>query len=1074
MQKIYCFSLLVLLALLLSATALNAQSRIISGEVTDTLNSTPVIGATVKVKGTKTGTTTDANGNFSITAPDTGTLVISSIGYATREIPIDHRISIRVKLETGNSNLSQVVVVGYKSVTERNLSGAVSSVNMAELKDIPSASLLSLLAGKVPGMQAVMRTGLPGGASGGLVIRGNTNLSAADDASGLSNPLYIVDGVPISLADLAGFDVTQNDFFATLNPNDIASITVLKDAAATAIYGARGANGVIIISTKQGYKGTTRFTFSDAQGVNFQPPKLPVYIGAAERAEKLNLYQQSLTALFGNQAWVDVRNGLEVMGYMLPPVLTDYNNPAFNNAYDYQKMFYQNGLTQQYNLDMEGGNEKNSFRVGLGYYKEKGVLVGFDFSRYTLNASLVTDLPKNLRNTLSIRFTYLNRLGGQTDNMRSFPTSPTQLPSSLYYRTPQELKLMTGQLGDTYQSNRTYLASVSEDLRIPVTKDISWDNQGSMSANFGSADYFVPSTASQDQLSHSNAATSGNFTVNGHSTLNYYHKVGDHEITALAGTEINMDQQSLVNLNGDGGLSDYIKVVQGFKKGNIYGTSDIVKTNMLSYFGDLSYGYKDRYNIEGVLRRDASSRFGENNKWATFPSVKTYWIFSDEPWFKPIKPILSFAKLRLSYGVSGNVDSDPLLQYNSLITTSNIGAGMNDIYADKMNVGTYGGQGVVIPDFNKIANKTLSWTKSSEIDYGLDLQLFNHRIYITADAYSRYIKGSVFTSQLAPFMGYNSIRSNLVDMISNGWELNLTGYLFPRDNNFQWDWTLNLSQNRTVIAKLGNGGRDYISGNYAFIEGQPAFQYYTYDYLGPLQKLSDLPVNPMTGQPVQYYGSDAGLALNEQGKIFPGMPLFKDVNGDYLIDGGDYGNDKMIIQGKSPEPKIMGGLNTNIKYKNISLRIESSFAFGFYVFNTSLQQMLSQYDDNVAFFTQALYKLPASMSFWQKPGDNAYYPMRYITYSDGGSARSFRESSMFIERGDYWSIDNATLSYNIPQRFLRKIRLRQLNLYTTVRNAFMWKASIVPDPREVTKTGYYNGQGYPISRSMVLGVNINF
>jgi len=1060
--------------LILYSTSLSAQDIPVSGKVTDS-NGDPVIAATVKVKGAKKGIATNTNGEYTLDVAPNAILVISSVGYATREIPVDGKNQINVALKTDNSNLNEVVIVGYKTVKKRDVSGAVSSIDMKDLKDIPAASLLSLLAGKAPGVQAVMRTGLPGGSGGGLVIRGNTSLSDASDVTGLSNPLYIVDGVPISLTDLAGFDVTQNDFFTTLNPNDIESIDILKDASATAIYGSRGANGVVIIKTKRGQKGATHFNFSAVQGINFQPPRLKVYIGEAEREEKLRLYQQSLTALFGDQAWVDVRNGLEVMGYMLPPVLTDKNNPAFNNAYDYQDMFYQTGLSQQYNLDMSGGTEKSSFRIGMGYYKEKGILVGFDFSRFTLNATQTNDITKNIHNDLSLRLTYLTRQGGQTDNLRSFPTSPTSLPSSLYYKTPDELKLLSGQLGDTYQANKSYLASVSDGLRLTIAKGLTWENQVALSGNFGREDYFVPSTAAANSLSTSTAASSGNFTVNAHSIMSYLHKSGDHEFTALGGVETNTEQQTLLNLMGENGPSDFIQVVQGYKKGDITGYSNIIKTNMLSYFGNIAYGYKDRYKIEGVLRRDASSRFGQNNKWATFPSVKSYWIFSDEPWLNAAKNVLSFGKLRLSVGSSGNIDGDPLLQYNSFVPTTNIGAGINDIFENKMDVGTYGGQGGLVSDFNKIANRALSWSKSTEINYGLDLEFFNHRIYVTADIYSRYIKGSVFTSQLAPYMGYNSIRSNLVDLISNGWETNITGYLFPRENKFQWDWTLNLSSNHTVIAKLGNGGRDYISGNYAFVQGMPAFQYYTYEYLGPLQNVNDLPVNPMTGQPLSYYGADAGLGLGQQGKIFPGMPLFTDVNGDYMIDGGDYGNDKKIIRGKSPEPKIMGGLSTNIKYKNLSLRVQSSFAFGFYVFNTSLQQMLSQYDDNILFTTNALYDLSSSVHFWQKPGDKAYYPMRYITYSDGGSARSFRESSMFIEKGDYWSIDNVTLSYNLPQRFVKRTGAKGINFYSTMMNAYMWKASPnIPDPRMTTKTGYYNGQGYPISRSMVLGINVNF
>lgn len=1066
----------LLIALFLFCTAsLHAQDKTVTGKVTDASNGSPLIGATVKIKNTDRGTATNTNGEYTLTVPERSTLVVSNVGFVAIEIPVNARKVIDVALKADNNNLNEVVVVGYKSVAKRDLSGAVTSINMKDLKDIPAASLLTLLAGKAPGVQAVTRTGLPGGSGGGLVVRGNTSLSDASDVSGLSNPLYIVDGVPISLTDLAGFDVTQNDFFATLNPNDLESIDILKDAAATAIYGSRGANGVVIIKTKRGHQGVTHFNFSAVQGINFQPPKLKVFIGEAERQEKLRLYESSLKALFGDKAWVDVRNGMEVMGYMLPPVLTDKNNPAFNNAYDYQDLFYQTGLSRQYNLDMSGGNEKSAFRVGMGYYNEKGILVGFDFSRFTLNASLTNDITKRIHNDLSLRLTYLTRKGGQTDNLRSFPTSPTSLPSSLYYKTPDELNMLSGQLGDTYQGNKSYLASVSEGLRITIAKGLTWDNQAALSGNFGRKDYFVPSTVAANSLSTSTSASSGDFTVNAHSIMSYLKKFGDHEITMLGGLETNSEQQSLVNLFAESGPSDFIQVVQGYKKGDINGYSDIIRTNMLSYFGNVSYGYKNRYKIEGVLRRDASSRFGENNKWATFPSVKTYWIFSDEPWLNSIKNALTFGKLRLSMGSSGNIDGDPLLQYNSFIPTHNIGAGINNIFENKLDVSSYGGQGGLVSDFNKIANRALSWSKSTEINYGMDLEFFNHRIYVTADVYSRYIKGSVFTSQLAPYMGYNSIRSNLVDLISNGWEMNLTGYLFPRDNPFQWDWTLNLSRNQTVVAKLGNGDRDYISGNYAFVEGMPAFQYYTYEYLGPLQDVNDLPVNPMTGQPLSYLWADAGLALNQQGKIFPGMPLFTDVNGDYQIDGGDYGYDKKIIAGKSPEPKVMGGLSTNIKYKSLSLRIQSSFAFGFYVFNTSLQQMLSQYDDNILFVTNALYDLSSSVKFWEKPGDKAYYPMRFITYGDGGSARSFRESSMFIEKGDYWSIDNITLSYNLPQRMVKRTGAKGINFYTTMMNAYMWKASAnIPDPRMTTKTGYYNGQGYPISRSMVLGLNVNF
>ena len=1073
MKKLHILNFLLIFILTLPAAF--AQEIKVTGTVTDSVDNAYLGGATVTVKNSSNGQSIDSKGNYSIMAPADGVLVFSFLGYATREIAINNRRVIDVKLQkTEGKGMNEVVVVGYKSILKKDVTGAVSSINVNDLQDVPASSLINLLAGKAPGVQAVVRSGLPGGSGGGLVIRGNTSLSDASDVNGLSNPLYIVDGVPVSLEDLAGFDVSQNDFFATLNPEEIESMDILKDAAATAIYGSRGANGVVIIKTKRGRNMKTRFNFSTSQGVNFEPQKLKVFIGEAEREEKLRLYKESLTTLFGDQAWIDVRNGLEVEGYMLPAVLTDKYNPAFNNAYDYQKLFYQKGITSQYDLSMDGGNEKNAFRVGMGYYDEKGVLVGFGFKRFNANASLTSDISKKLHNDFSIRMTYMDRQGGQSDNLRSFPTSPTQLPSSLYYKTPAELELLSGKLGDTYNNNKSYLLSLNESLRYKIMEGLTWDNQAAVSANFGKKDYFVPSTASANFLSYAESSSSSNITFNAHSILSYFKQIGDHELTGLAGTEVNMEQQNLSVLYGEGGPSDYIRVVQGFNKENTHGYSDIVRSNLLSYFGNISYGYKDRYKIEGVLRRDGSSRFGADNKWTTFPSVKTSWIFSNEPFFSPLLDVVSFGKVRVSYGSSGSIAADPLLQYNSLISTTNIGAGINNIYANRIDVNTYGGNGTIIPDFNKIANRSLSWSKSNELNYGLDLEMFNKRLYITGDIYSRYSSGLVFVSQLAPYVGYNSIRSNLVDMISNGYELGVTGYLFPRTNNFQWDLTLNLARNKTTIAKLGNEGRDYIANNYAFVLGQPAFQYYTYEYLGPLQSVDDLPVDPMTGQPMRYLWADAGLALNQQGKIFPGMPVFTDVNGDYMIDGANYGYDKKIIQGKSPEPKIQGGFHTNIKYKNLSLRVQSSFAFGHYVFNTSLQQMLAQYDDNISYFTDALYDLSGSVDFWEKPGDNAYYPMRYISYSDGGSARSFRESSMFIQKGDYWSIDNITISYTLPQNISTRIGFRRMNVYSTLRNAYIWKSSDVPDPRMITKTGYYNGQGYPINRNLVLGLNVQF
>ena len=1042
----------------------------------------PLTGAAVFPKGRNTdGVIVDFDGNFTIRVAKGTTLVFSFLGFQEEELPAQARMD--VVLSPDRLLMDEAVVVGYTKQNIREITSSVARVDMDNLENNAQVSLATMLAGQAAGLQTVVRSGVPGASGAGIVIRGNNSLSSSNDITGISNPLYIIDGIPMALQDFAGYNVTDNDFLSTLNPQDIQSIDILKDAAATAIYGSRGANGVVIITTRKGTSGAPRVTARASVGVISRPSKLPVYIGQEEREKKLELLNQTLDNLFDEgMEWVDVRQHVEILGYTQSAVLTDIYNPAFNNAYDYQDMFYQDGINQTYDLSLEGGAESNSYRVSLGHYRERGVLVGYGVARTTLNASLITDVTKRIHNELVLRYTNLDRKGGlnDADGMRAMPTSPTSLPSSLYFRTEDELQLLSGQLGDCYNKNVSHQLSIGETLRIKILEGLSWDNNISYSMDFGKRDYFLPSTARDDDKSFASSGSSIRSTLNWNSVLNYNQTFGKnkkHAVVGLLGLEVNSNVLNSLTAEATDGMSDYLKVISGYKKEDIWAVSDIVTSNMLSFFAMASYGYaNNRYKIEGVFRRDASSRFGANNRWASFPSVKALWAFSEEPWMKATKSWMDFGKVRVSYGTSGDIYYDPLLQYNSLVALQGgFGANLTSSWSNKMDVKTYGNQLALVTDFNKIANNDLSWSRTKEVDYGLDLELFKSRVYISADLYSRYMSDLVYTSTLPSYVGFSQLSSNLVDMVSHGVEVSLTGYLFPRKSKVQWDWTLNLANNQTKIARMGNGGRDYLNTGslYAFIEGAPAFQYYMYEYQGTLDYYSDLPVNPLTGEALRYYAADAGLARNLQGRIFPGMPVFTDVDGDYLIQGSGSSAEYKIIEGKTPEPKISGGLSTNFKWKNLSVRINSSFALGHWIYNTTMQEQLSRFDDATNFYSYALYKFDES-KFWTGPEDDSYYPMIYVGYMDGGSARSFRHSSMFLERGDYWSLDNVTISYDLPRKWTDKINMRGINVYVTGQNLAMWKASSVFDPRMVSRTGWYNGSGYPISRSYIFGVQLQF
>ena len=1053
-----------------------ARKLSVKGTVADE-NGVPVIGAAVFVRGVKgVGTTTDMDGKFSITVDQGAKLTFSCLGYT--EVTVPAKASMSVVMSSDTQELDELVVVGYTKESVRNISASVARVDMEKLENNPSASITTMLAGQASGLQTISRSGVPGSSGSGIVIRGNSSLSSSNDITGISNPLYIIDGVPMSLQDFAGYNVTDNDFLSSLNPQDIASIDILKDAAATAIYGSRGANGVVIITTRKGTSGEARITARVSGGVIAKPSRLPVYVGEKEREAKLEIINNTLSNLFGNEDWFDIRDSKlgEILGFTLPSVLTDKYNPYFNNAYDYQDMFYRTGKTQNYDLSMEGGNNSNSYRVSLGYYNEKGVLVGYGLERINLGSNLVTDINRYFHNELTIRYSYLNRNGGLNDKMKAMPTAPTELPSSLFYRTESELKQLSGQLGDAYNKNRSHTITFGETLRVNFMPELTLDNQASVVLDIGKRDYFIPATATEDNKSVANSYSSMTTTANFNSRLNFNKTFNDHSVVGLLGVEVNTNDLNQLRAEAQDGMSDYMKVIQGYKKEDIYAYSDIVKSNMLSMFTLLSYGYKqNRYKIEGVFRRDGSSRFGKNRRWANFPSVKVHWQFSEEPWMEWAKGVMDFGKVRVSYGTSGEIYYDPLLQYNSLIALSSITGGLGYMNSDKMDVKTYGGSLALISDFDKIANKDLSWSRSEEINYGLDLEFFKRRLLVTADLYSKKMSDLVYTSSLPAYIGFNQIQTNLVDMVSHGFELSVTGYMFPRESEIQWDWTLNFGNNHAKISKLGNGGRDYINSGeyYAFIQGAPAFQYYMAEYLKPLDYYTDLPVDPYTGEALRYKWADAGLARNLQGRIFPGMPIFTDVNGDYLIDGYEGGEDVKVIKGKTPEPKVVGGLSTGFKYKNLSVRVNTSFSFGSWIFNTTLHDQLSRLDNAADFYQYALYKFNTK-DFWTSPGCGSKYPMMYFGYWEGGSARSFRTSSMFLERGDYWSLDNVNVSYNLPKRWIKTLGVRGINVYVTGTNLAMWKKSSVLDPRTVSRTGFYNGSGYPVSRTYVIGAQLQF
>ncbi len=1112
------------------------QQKTISGKVTDE-NNEGLPGVNIVVKNTTLGTVTDVDGNYQLSVPDEATtLVFSSVGYLAREVAIDNQTVINIEMTPDVQSLEEVVVIGYGTQKKRDLTGAISSVSSKEIEEISVTGFDQAIEGKLSGVRVVNANPSPG-AGLEILIRGPNSIQSS------TFPLIVVDGMPLP----DDFNYGNNPFNA-INPNDIASIEVLKDASAAAIYGTRAANGVVLVTTKRGGQGKARINFSARYGLQ----QVARNVELADRDQFLDYYwagrnhgfwkldtahfdpdyEGGLFALEKNWQW-DIGNSEERLAERMDIITANpgvfgsvgSQNPdrafwfgGFNRNYlddpntgaewqrnlDIMQSLLTNpnawpntrwtdviqndgrfpGRFEDYSLSSSGGNERMAYYVSGSYTRNQGTIRNTQHERLTA----ILNLDFNITDRLDFGFKLqpslqdLDRIDGSRAVSTWFDAplyaNVFGLPP-IYPATDEDGIVHLGRgseinnidFGLDRMDNPLWTFLMTDNTRtfrnlgslfgeyeilkgLTLRSEISTDFTNTVRDQFrpiamGSRNS-PPGTRGESWGANSTSSSFYWYLAN---TLNYKRVFGKHEISLLAGytaeertvrssriRKVNFPTDEIITTNQTGEIKDPVDDVRN----NLDGYT------LIGTLGRLIYNFDSKYYLTGTVRRDGSSRFGQNNRWGTFPSVSAAWRVSGENFMQNIR-FISDLKLRAGYGTSGN---SGIGNYNAIrlhevapyILDNTLAIG----YLDRQ-----------LPD------RGLGWEESREFNLGVDVSLLENRLDATVEVYDKRTESMLFPRSLPDYSGFGSFLTNMGKMQSRGWEVsvlsrNLVGA-------FNWTSDFNISAYNTRILALGpdglpvdgqqNAGRISMVRNFI---GHPYGTFFGSVYLGTFSSFEEVFTDP--SRPLDNDLNTDPARLRDKAS-FPGDQKVADVNGDGIIDG----NDETIIG--SPEPDFFWGLGNTFQYKDFDLRVQLSGVVGAQVLNAVMSDQASRMLDGRQNVREDM------LDYWSPTNTDGYWvtPARR---QGGGFDKS---TSYLVEKGDFIKINTINLGYNFPAAALRRLKINTARVYINVQNAFIFSRYSGANPEASqrgddesgrARTFGVDGGGYPPMRVFAFGVNL--
>lgn len=1031
--RCWLYMLILLLSFGLPASIF-AQTDLVkvTGTVTDETNQ-PVPGVNVLLKGSSNiGTVTDIEGKYTLNIPKDATLIFKFVGYKTTEVAVNGKTTVNLSIQPDVKQLEDVVVIGYQAIKREKSTAAIASVAGEKIENIPVPSVEMALQGKVAGLNVLNITGEPG-AKGIVTLRGNTSIASQDSRS---TPLYVVDGIVMDEGDLGQIDLTGTNPIAGINPNDIESIDVLKDASASAIYGARAANGVIIIKTKTPKAGKPQVRLNGYYGVAMKPTMRSTLVGTAERHLKMDLIYQYLG-----------KPGMENVNYWI----TDSLNPAFNNNTDWQSNVIQKARIQNYDVNVSAYGEKTSYRLSYNFYDEEGTVIGTGFTRNTASLYLNARPYSFLNLTGNIRFSEMSR---KKTNGSINIFSTWSFPSSFFKLTDEDIENFKGNNLDELDKNLNRDLYANFQANIDFTPYLKWTTSYSFGYSTTRNDYFIPS-----YRNNGNAyATSSSGSVKRWEIENYIQYLRSfketHNLSVLFGQ--GAEYSYIDNLWGEGNYiaSNSIQTIQGVVSKNSNASSSIEERARLSWFARLSYDYKDKYLFSANWRMDGSSRFGKDNRWGHFPSVSAGWIITKESFF-PENQVADFIKIRGSYGITGNDPAGFYDAYRALTT--------NVDYRGGSGITSYNGSGTIAYDFGSaVTSRELGWEESKQMNFGLDAHFLNKRIILTGDYYIRDSESMIFNYALPVTTGYTEAKNNLVSVRNSGVELQLSLDLLP--HNWDWSWTIdaNIAMNKNQIKKLPNGNRSIVTGapwmEWILTVGRPLYEITGWRSNGIYATDDDVPVDPLTGNRMTFFGTTM-----QAGDI-----AVADQNGDYNIDY----NDKVSLG--NPDPKYYGGINTTVRWKGISLGVFCNYVIKRTFWNGFLSDRMNGGVYSAGGWGNV--SGPAldfgGLKYYTTPGQQADLPTLIATnHMDNRHIAH----EIYTDNGSFFRVKNISMSYEFPTALVNKIKLQRLRVYGYMDNVWVFsKSKTYPDPENINTNGYANGSEYPLPHKFTLGAEITF